>query len=805
MRDSVCRVPGRGEKAGIRSTARNPSVQAAIGIASAGIASAMMAGQTAAQDALPTIDVTRGGRSTAPQRVAAPAPVAAPAAESAPAGAEGYRATSSGLSRIPTPLIDTPQTINVVTQEVIRDQGARTMEDALRNVPGITFQSGEGGMQGDAPFIRGFQARTDIFRDGIRDPGWYTRDVFSSDSVEVFKGPSAFAFGRGSTGGAINITSKQATGAKFFEGTLSGSTPKGVRADIDASGSYANIDARIAAVYQDIDTAGRDNVWTKRWGVAPSMTYKFNQESRLKLGYIYQGEESVPDYGHPYLPQAVRSAVTGQLTSGGYYGTGQTTSPVPINRNNWFGTTSGPFADRTRTETHILTGRWEYDLTKELKFANTSRYFTVDRSSMPTAPRSLGRANNVAFPTAFPPAFYNYPVDAMTIGRQHFWNETDNSLFVNQSEITGKVYTGPFTHTVVLGMEYDNEKRWQQRAYGRNNNGSIGTNLCDPVNPACRTSLAYPFDTGYGGEFLGWAPTQTTNSQTVAWYASDSIKLNQYFDFLMGVRHDTFKVNFADHSQPVPALEYLNREDNMLSYRFGGVFHPTKTSSIYIAYGVSYNPAAELGTLSSAGNNAANVALPPEKNTVYEVGAKADLIENKLTLTAALFKIEKTNLRIPTDPSNATEPLVLQGLAVSQGMEAGLVGRITDQWQITTGYAYTDTEIAKTSNLAELGHRLPNSPLNSYTLWTTYDLAPQWTIGGGATWQSEAFVNTTNLAEVPGFWKFDAMTSYKFDKNWTLQFNIYNITNELYYATYYQGHAVPAPSRYASLALRGRW
>jgi catecholate siderophore receptor len=243
----------------------------------------------------------------------------------------------------------------------------------------------------------------------------------------------------------------------------------------------------------------------------------------------------------------------------------------------------------------------------------------------------------------------------------------------------------------------------------------------------------------------------------------------------------------------------------MLSYRFGGVFHPTKTSSIYVAYGVSYNPAAELGALSSAGNNAANVTLPPEKNIVYEVGAKADIIENKLTFTAALFKIEKTNLRIPTDPNNTTGPLVLQGLAISQGFETGLVGKITDKWQITTGYAYTDTEIAKTTNLAELGHRLPNTPLNSYTLWTTHDLTSQWTIGGGATWQSEAFVNTTNLAEVPGYWKFDAMSSFKFDKNWTLQVNIYNITNELYYGSYYQGHAVPAPSRYASLSLRGRW
>jgi catecholate siderophore receptor len=273
----------------------------------------------------------------------------------------------------------------------------------------------------------------------------------------------------------------------------------------------------------------------------------------------------------------------------------------------------------------------------------------------------------------------------------------------------------------------------------------------------------------------------------------------------MGVRNDEFRTSYIDQTAVLPANRYLSREDSMLSYRFGLVFHPTKNSSIYAAYGVSYNPAAELGTLSSAGNNAANVALPPEKNVVREVGAKVDLIPNQLTLTGAFFKIEKTNLRIPTDPNSSTGPLVLEGLALSQGVEFGLVGKITDKWQITTGYAYTDTEIARTRNLAELGNRLPNAPLNSYTLWTTYDLTSQWTVGGGATWQSEAFVNTTNMAEVPGYWKFDAMTSYKIDKNWTLQFNIYNITNAFYFAQYYQGQAVPGPSRYASLSLRVHW
>lgn len=689
-------------------------------------------------------------------------------------------------------------TVNVVTEQLMRDQGARTMEDALRNVPGITFSAGEGGQQGDSPIIRGFSARADIFRDGIRDPGWYTRDMFSSDSLEVFKGPAAFIFGRGSTGGAINITSKQATGAKFVEGGIQASTPKGWRADLDASGSYLNMDARIAAVWQDVDTAGRDNVWTKRWGVAPSLTYKFNQEARLKLNYLYQGEEGIPDYGHPYLPQAVRSPVTGQLTSLGYYGNGQTTQPVPINRNNWFGVVGGPLADLATTETNISTARFEYDLTKELKFANTTRYFTVDRMSRPTAPRSLGTSSNVAFPAAMTPAFYNYPVDSMTIGRQHFMSETDNNLFVNQSEITGKVHTGSWVHTLVLGMEYDKENRSQQRA-----NGASG-NLCAPTDPNCRTSLAFPIDTSYGGAFNYWGATQNTTAETVAWYASDSIKLNEYWDIMGGVRNDQFRTAYTDLNQPY-ATGTLSREDSMLSYRYGAVFHPTKYSSIYFASGVSYNPAAEFGTLSSAGNNAANVLLPPEKNNVREFGVKVDLIPNKLTWSGALFKIEKTNLRIPTDPNNTTGPLVLNGLAISQGVEFGLVGKITDQWQITAGYAYTDTEIAKTSNLAELGKMLPNTPLNSFTLWTTYDLTPQWTIGGGATWNSEAYANTTNLAEVPAYWKFDAMTAYKIDKNWTLQLNVYNITNELYYSQYYAGHAVPAPSRYATASLRVRW
>src|SRR5262245_65583210 len=128
-----------------------------------------------------------------------------------------------------------PQTRNVAPQQVIQEQRANTMEDALRAIPGITFAAGEGGQQGDSPFIRGFVARGDLFRDGMRDPGWYTRDLFAADRVEIYKGPSAFAFGRGTTGGAINVVSKLPTYAPpFVEGIITGSTGPGVRTEIDA-------------------------------------------------------------------------------------------------------------------------------------------------------------------------------------------------------------------------------------------------------------------------------------------------------------------------------------------------------------------------------------------------------------------------------------------------------------------------------------------------------------------------------------------------------------------------------------------
>jgi catecholate siderophore receptor len=791
--------------------------RASIGIAAAMLISDVADAQTAVGgDELPQIRVTAPKRTARRQQPvrrpapAVPAPLVAPPAEPAltpitgdGSGARGYQApTQAGIARLPVPLSDTPQTVNVVTQQVIQDQRLTSMEEALRTVPGITFNAGEGGTQGDTPIIRGFAARGDIFRDGVRDPGWYTRDLFSADRVEVYKGPSGFAFGRGSTGGAINTVSKLPSSSSFVDGTISGTAHGGYRAEVDANGRQGNVAGRIAAMYQDIPTPDRDNVFTRRWGVAPSLRYDIAPDTRAVLSYIYQGEESVPDYGHPYLPAPSYSTTTGALANPGYYGDGRPTPPVPIPRNNWFGVAGGPLADRVLTDTHIATARFEHDIDKDLKIANVTRYVSVDRAALVTSPRSLGDANSTTTGGGSPSIVApppGYPVNLMTIGREHFLINTSNKMLINQTDLTGKFWTGGLEHSFAVGLEAARETRDQIRATGLG-----GNNLCDLVGDVnCRTSLYNPVDTSFGGAQTGWGVPNASTSTNLAVYGFDQIKFNEYFELLGSIRYDNYRAAYSDGINPEQT-----RTDGMTSWRVGGVFHPTRNSSLYASYGVSFNPSAEFGTFTQPGPQrrpGATALMAPEQNTVLEVGAKADVLGGRLTVSGALFRIEKTNMRVPVDPTVTNQVLVLDGVARVQGIELGVAGKITDRWNVYAGYSYLDSAITRTTNPAELGRELPSTPPHNFSLWTTYEVTPEWTLGGGATYAARAFVNTTNTSYVPDYWKLDLMASYKVTRDSLLQLNVYNVTDEHYYAQYYGGHAVPASGRTAMLSYRIRF
>jgi catecholate siderophore receptor len=745
--------------------------------------------QGSGQVTLPPVDVDVVRRRPAPRRatVATPAPAPAPlpateqTTEAQPA-VTGYRANTSGIGRLPVPLRDMPQTVNVVPQQVIQEQRANTMEDALRAIPGITFAAGEGGQQGDSPFIRGFVARSDLFRDGMRDPGWYTRDLFAADRVEVYKGPSAFAFGRGATGGAINTVTRLPDGKNFVEGTVTATTGPGVRAELDAGGKNGIWSGRIAALGMDLDTPTRDHVWTKRWGVAPSVSVDLGERTKATLSYIYQGEQGAPDYGFTFLPQPVYNAQTGALTNPGYYGNGSATPPLPVPRNTWYGIPTGPLRDITEVNTQIATAKIEHELNNNTKFTNAIRYIVNERYSLPTALRTVGNLDGTAAPA-------NTPVDQLFVGRERRARQTNNTYLVNQGDVVTKFNTEAWQHTLAAGYEITGETREQNR-----------TDICDPTVVACRTSVIDPYSMGApSGGVQKVYEEINTRASNLAMFVSDQIKINKYFEVLASVRGDSFRTVYDDPNQAVVANRHLERTDSMVSYRFGAVGHPTSNISTYVAYGISYNPSAEQGTIA----NLSTANLAPERTFTVEAGVKADVLQNRLSLTAAIFRIEKNNLRI-NDPTNNTVA-ILDGIARVDGIEVGAAGKITDEWSIFAGYSYLQSRILDTPDLSQNGRELPNTPSHNLTLWTTYALTGKLTLGGGATYQSFAYANAGNTAFVPDYWKFDAMVSYKVDEKSTLQLNVYNLTDKYYYSQYSGGNVVPASGRWASLTYKVRW
>jgi catecholate siderophore receptor len=769
------------ERGPIHATIVSPISPAAVGLASMMLVSGAAAqgsstapkpqsstvGQQQETTTLPQIDVRSRKRAARPRPVVAaptlaPVPVLAPAVIGAAASTSYQTPSNSGLSRVPTTLLNTPQTVNVVTQQVIQDQNVSNLRDALRNVAGITFRAGEGGNQGDTPYIRGFSAQNDVFRDGVRDPGWYTRDTFATDAVEVYKGPASVLFGRGSTGGAINLISKLPQDRNFVEGTLSGNTGPGVRATLDANRKVdENLSTRIVVMGQEYDIPGRDHIEENRWGVAPSIKYKFNERTSNTLSYIYQHDNNIPDYGIPFLSAAW----------------GIPRSVAPVRRDTWYGILSAPYPDVERVDASIVTNKFEHEFNDNLKVINTTRYSNVDRFQRNVFPEPNA---NVPSP---PNLNANWTINRAQVA-------VTNTLAANATDFQAKVNHGMFQHTIAAGFEINRETR----DFLRN---QFTTNTTNFLNPD-------PWRAG--GVPLAPTANQLTYGEATdaAIYFADQVKIGQYFEVLGSARLEQYKFT---QNAPIAAasVQNLERVDNLFSWRVGGVYHPTPNSSVYLMHGTSFNPSAD--NLSIAVTTPATalslVGIPPEKNETTEIGFKADVLNNQLTLQTAYFHTLKTNLRVP-DPSNSSVT-ILDGVVTADGFEASASGKLTELWQIIASYTYVNARITKTTVAAQLNNEPMNTPTQSFSLWTTYDITPKFQIGGGAFYTGELYGDLPNTALVPAFWRFDAMAAYKVTRNATLQLNVYNITDKYYYGSAYSNWAVPGPGRMAALTLRVKY
>jgi len=654
----------------------------------------------------------------------------------------GYQATVPALPKLTEPLLDTPQSINVVPRQLLDDQGVSTVADALRNVPGISLGAGEAGNQGNNLTLRGFSARNDFYLDGMRDFGSYYRDSFNLQDIEVLKGPASVLFGRGSTGGVINQVSKRPQLAPITAGTMAAGTDGTYRFTADINRALEGVDNaafRLNVMGNLNGVAERNNAEYRRFGVAPSLAFGIGTATRLNIDYFHLQEYNTPDYGLPW-----------------FY-----SSPAPVNRRNFYGFKD---SDYLRTNVDIATVRFEHDFNDNITFRDQFRYASYGRSGRITEPQVIYAGIT---PTT--------PLNAIQVNRNIIAVDSTETFLQNQADVLARFQTGPVRHVVIAGVEAGRET-------------STPTRFNYLVVP--RANLVNP-DEDQPFTFRPPVTARTrvdTTSAMFAAYVTDTIKLGEQWELIGGFRWDVFDTTY---SQTVAPVVNLSQTDSMPSYRAAVVYKPTPNGSIYFAYGTSFNPSAE--SLSLAVSNA---GLAPEENRTFEIGTKWNVLDGRLTLNGSIFQIEKLNARVP-DPLN-TAFNILGGNQRVRGFEIGATGRITDRWEVYYGYSFINSKVTSSTLPNTVGNPLANTPQHTLSLWNSYVL-PWYNIQVGAGIQyvssrisSSTPDTTTGLIEnAPGYVTFQAMAKYPVRPGLDLQVNVFNVTNTKYYDLLHPSHVVP--------------
>jgi catecholate siderophore receptor len=753
------------------------------------------------------------------------APVASPSAGAANPDRNPYADAAApykvdhvqASGKFPEPLLNTPKTITVLSKEVLADENATSLKQAVLNTAGVTLGTGEGGNAfGDRFFVRGFDTRNDIFIDGIRDPGVYARENFFTEQIEILRGPGSSFAGRGTTGGAINIVTKQATTEKSFynmDDTFGTDGTKRVTLDVNQVIS-PTLAIRAGGLFQDAGVEGRNFTTDDRGGGFVAVKWTPTDAVKVTANYIHTDTHGLPDFGVPYF----RPGAAGTTLPGGKPFTTTAGGPSPdfgVDRNNFYG-----FVNRDFYSVHqdIGTLNTEVQVTPDLVISNKVRASQSLLNYIGTIPESPIYANVKGMGT-------------LTLNPQSRYQPID--VVDNQTEATYKFDTFGWHHTAVAGVEVARETSSIDSYTGLTSEGASGA--FNGAGSDSGISIYHPQDTFApfsGTPTLTGKPTKIA-IDTTSGYVIDSANYRDVLILNGGFRYDNYNIKTSGFGTGAVAGMFGQQAADFLmpNYNLGITWKPIPITSVYAAYATSSDPvgseydgtSANYGGLAPVLNGNSNQIFGPQQNRAIEVGNKWELFERHLLVTGALFQTNVSNAResVNTTVNGLTVPIISAGAAYQiQGIDLEVAGKITDKWSVFGGVVLMKTEVTKSlvppANTAlfstNVGLPLANIANQSFSLLSKYQLTDMWEIGGQAVYRSKIYGGTLLAANqgtsIPSFWRFDAFAEAKINRNWQVKLFVNNIFNKLYYTALYQSGApfvLEAPGRTASVVLSARF
>lgn len=656
-----------------------------------------------------------------------------------------YKAETLASPKFTKPIAETPKAITVLTKESIDDSGVTSLTDVLRSQPGITLGTGEGGNAfGDRFIIRGFEARNDVFVDGMRDPGVTTRETFGIEQVEIAKGPSSSFAGRGTTGGAINLVTKKPVARSFTTLEAGFGTDSYQRYTLDTNQALTDqLAVRLNALYKDRDIPGRDvsgndGVSQQRQGALFAVQYAPIEKLTINFDYFYQASDDVSDGGVPW------NSVTGKPIGGSHF-YGQ------LNRDFW------------ETSSNLATLTLAYNISDAMHITNQTRHGKTTNDYVLTIP-----AYNATTGVATAPS--------QTRNQENFYTG-------NQTNLVWDVALGGLAHTFVLGVEFSKEDVENLPYNDSNRSPNVG-DVNHPNNYAWTGALSPNINR-----------FSKTKLQTRSLYALDTIEFNDDWEVFLGLRHDTF--DYDIYSGPTNYENGTQRDDkeSFVNGHAGVVYSPWDNGNVYLSYSTSSDPSGsqlDAGTNCAYGGICADAAgnIPkPEKNRIVELGTKWELMDGDMLLTGSIFEIKKEDV-ISTLGAGTNLEVTQVGELQVRGIEIGLTGNITEKLSAQSGVTWLDTEVTKSDNPIEVGKAFPNVAEKSAYAQLRYQLLDRFAIGGTITYTGEIHGGTPNEPAnnntLDSVMRYDLMAEYAITAALSARLNLLNATDATYYTALYR-------------------